>query len=91
MSKTESIIEAKITKAFSGIKPKSYNFNFSAWPEFTDSWLEENEDLFLYHSHEDELFLLPAFLCYLLRNFRTTLDSVIYERMLGNIERIQQK
>ena len=78
MTEAEEIIIEEINHAFDDVKPVKNNYNVKSWHEFTDGWLEENADIFMYFSHEDELFLLPAFLCYLLRNFRTASQSSIY-------------
>ena len=78
MAEAEEIIIEKINRAFGGVKPVKNDYEVESWREFTDDWLEVNVDKFMYYSHEDELFLLPAFLCCLLRNFRTASQSSMY-------------
>ena len=85
MEKAESIIEEKIAKAFSDVKSLSHNLEYDSWRDIPDGWLEKNADLFLYYSNEDELFLLPAFLCYLLRNFRSSHQHTIYSHISGTL------
>jgi len=86
MAEAEEIIIDLINRAFDGIKPIVNDYQVESWREFTDEWIEENKDIFMYYSHDDELFLLPAFLCYLLRNFRTASQSTMYITIEGTLE-----
>ncbi len=85
MTESEEIIIEEINCAFNDVKQVKNNYDVESWCEFTDSWLEENTDKFMYFSHKDELFLLPAFLCYLLRNFRSASQSSMYIKIEGTL------
>ena len=78
MNQAELIVTEKISEAFNGVKPKTGAYDFESWQEIPDSWLSENEDIFAYYSHADELFLLPAYLCFLLRTDKDDPESQIY-------------
>ena len=78
MNQAELLVAEKIRAAFKGVKPKADAYEFETWQEIPDSWLSANEDLFAYYSRTDELFLLPAYLCFLLRTDKDNPESQIY-------------
>lgn len=78
MEQAEAIVAQQITDAFNGVATNEVGHTFKDWQEIPNSWIEENEDMFAYYSHSDELFLLPAYMCYLLRTDRSFPESTIY-------------
>lgn len=85
MDQAEAIISEKIHAAFLEVRSVDNDSGFCEWQEISDTWIEENEDIFLYYSHKDELFLLPAFMCYLLRTAKQTPQSTIYEHISNTL------
>ena len=85
MKQAEQIVLEKIETAFSGVQSSDKSIEYCSWKQIPDKWIEENEKVFFYHSHPNAYFLLPAFLCYLLRNFESTLDSQIYMNIEGTL------
>lgn len=81
MRQAEQIVFEKIAHAFDGVSSTFNEFEFSRWQDIPDSWITKS-DAFLFSGHDDERFLLPAFLGYLLRH----IDTVENESTWLNIE-----
>ena len=91
MDQAESIVAEKIKTAFEGVKPSDGSYSYESWQEMPDTWLTENEDLFAYYSHADELFLLPAYMCYLLRTDKVNPESQIYMNISGTLTQFSKE
>jgi len=82
-SKLHIIRDLKHT--FKDVESTDTQFPYKSWFEIPDDWISSNSELFAYYSHPDEMFLLPAFMCYMLRNFDDSLYSSIYMHILGTL------
>lgn len=79
MRQAEEIIFDKISHAFECVS--SISNEFECWQDIPDDWIEQS-DAFLWAGNDDELFLLPAFLTYLLRH----IDKAVNGEVWLNIE-----
>ena len=85
MSQSELHIINKIKLAFREVESVDAELCYKSWTKIPDEWILSNSELFAYYSHPNDMFLLPAFMCYLLRNFRDSLNSPIYMYIEGTL------